>query len=230
MAEERVAAVERALTLLEAFADGTSQLSLAELAARSGFYKSTILRLARSLERFGYLARDPDGRYRLGPTPARLGALYLDRSDRGALIRPVLRRLRDASGQTASFYLRSGNTRTCLYRENSEREIRHHLEEGARLPLALGAAGRVLLAYGEAPKGDAQGRAAQKLRRDGYAVSRGERDPHIAAVAVPLCDAAGTFQGALCLSGLAAQFTEGQCARCRALLQQAAAELQPQLR
>lgn len=234
MTEDRVAAVERALKLLEAFADGTPQLSLAELAARSGFYKSTILRLARSLERFGYLTRDVDGRYRLGPTPARLGALYLDRGDRGALIRPVLRRLRDASAQTASFYVRNGNTRTCLYRENSEREIRHHLEEGARLPLALGAAGKVLLAYGEAPKGsppsDAPGRALQQLRRDGYAVSRGERDPHIAAVAVPLFDAAGAFLGALCLSGLTAQFTEGQRVRCRDLLQQAAAELQPQFR
>lgn len=224
MAQDRVEAVERALSLLEAFADGTPRLSLAELAARSGFYKSTILRLAGSLERFGYLLRDDDGRFRLGPAPARLGALYLDRGDRGALIRPVLRRLRDASAQTASFYLRSGNTRTCLYRENSEREIRHHLEEGARLPLALGAAGKVLRAYTDKTK------ELQRVRRDGFAVSLGERDPHIAAVAVPLFDAAGAFQGALCLSGLAAQFTKGQQARCRDLLQLAAAELQPQLR
>ncbi len=230
MAEERVEAVERALTLLEAFADGTPQLSLAELAARTGFYKSTILRLARSLERFGYLARGADGVFRLGPAPVRLGALYRDRADHGGLIRAALRRLRDASSQTASFCVRSGEMRSCLYRENSEREIRHHLEEGARLPLAIGAAGKVLLAYTEKPVTDKQRRAVQQLRRDGYAVSLGERDPFIAAVAVPLLDCAGAFQGALCLSGLAAQFTEGQKDRCRALLQQAAAELQDQLR
>jgi len=230
MAEERVEAVERALTLLEAFADGAPQLSLAELAARSGFYKSTILRLARSLERFGYLARGDDGAFRLGPAPARLGALYRDRVDHGGLIRAALRRLRDASSQTASFYVRSGETRTCLYRENSQREIRHHLEEGARLPLAIGAAGKVLLAYTEKPAADKQRRAAQKLRRDGYALSLGERDPFIAAVAVPLFDSSGAFQGALCLSGLAAQFTEGQKDRCRDLLQQVAAALQNQLR
>ena len=224
MAEDRVEAVERALTLLEAFADGAPQLSLAELAARSGFYKSTILRLARSLERFGYLSRGGDGSFRLGPTPARLGALYRDRADHGGLIRAALKGLRDASSHTASFYVRSGATRTCLYRENSQREIRHHLEEGARLPLALGAAGKVLLAYTE----DAE-RQGQKVRRDGYALSQGERDPHIAAVAVPLFDAAGGFQGALCLSGLAAQLTAGQKERCRDLLLEAAAALQPTL-
>ncbi len=225
MAEDRVEAVERALTLLEAFADGTPQLSLAELAARTGFYKSTILRLGRSLERFGYLMRSAQGLYRLGPAPARLGALYRELSDHGGLIRPALRALRDESSQTASFYLRSGEQRTCLYRVNSEREIRHHLEEGARLPLALGAAGKVLMAFTEKP--DAQSR---KIRRAGYAVSLGERDPHIAAVAVPLFDAGEEFLGALCLSGLAAQFTAGQERRCRDLLLQAAASLQPQLR
>ncbi|MEO3431347.1 IclR family transcriptional regulator [Pelagibius sp. CAU 1746] len=230
MAEDRVEAVERALTLLEAFADGAPQLSLAELAARTGFYKSTILRLASSLERFGYLARGADGAFRLGPAPARLGALYRDRADHGGLIRAALRRLRDASSFTASFYVRSGETRTCLYRENSEREIRHHLEEGVRLPLALGAAGKVLIAYTQTPETDAQRHAARKLRRDGYAFSLGERDPFIAALAVPLLDAGGAFQGALCLSGLAAQFTEGQKERCRELLRQTAAELQGLLR
>jgi len=225
VAEDRVEAVERALTLLEAFADGTPQLSLAELAARTGFYKSTILRLGRSLERFGYLTRSARGLYRLGPAPARLGALYRDRSDHGGLIRPVLRALRDDSSQTASFYLRSGDQRTCLYRVNSEREIRHHLEEGARLPLALGAAGKVLLAFTERP--DAQSR---KIRRAGYAVSLGERDPYIAALAVPLFDAGGEFLGALCLSGLAVQFTAGQKRRCRDLLLKAAASLRPKLR
>ena len=224
LAEERVESVERALTLLEAFADGTPQLSLAELAARTGFYKSTILRLAGSLERFGYLRRGSDGAFRLGPTPARLGALYHDRGDQGGLIRAALKGLRDASSHTASFYVRSGATRTCLYRENSEREIRHHLEEGARLPLGLGAAGKVLLAYT-----DKSHRQGLKVRREGYAESQGERDPNIAAVAVPLFDAAGAFQGALCLSGLAAQLTEGQRAQCRALLLAAAEDLRPSL-
>ncbi|MGD1876289.1 MAG: IclR family transcriptional regulator [Kiloniellaceae bacterium] len=225
MAEDRVAAVERALSLLNCFADGTPQLSLADLAARTGYYKSTILRLAASLERFGYLVRAGNGAWRLGPAPARLAALTAGRGDHGEILRKALKDLRDASSHTASFYLRQGDARICRYRVNSQREIRHHLEEGARLPLALGAAGKLLLAYTEKnPE-----KAGENIRRDGFAVSQGERDPHIAAVAVPLFDSGGAFLGALCLSGLAAQFTAGQKERCRDLLQAAAAALQPQL-
>lgn len=221
MAGNRVEAVERALTILEAFSDGAGELSLAELAARTGFYKSTILRLIASLERFGYILRTPAGRYRLGPSLARLGDLYRDERDLETVLRPALRRLRDESGETASFYVRSGLTRTCLYRENAVRELRHHLEEGARLPLALGAAGKVLRAYA-----DESDDTLRRVRRDGYALSLGERDPNIAAVAVPLLDGTGRLLGALCLSGLAAQFTLGHQRRCRDLLLQAAAVLQ----
>ncbi|MHA1553115.1 MAG: helix-turn-helix domain-containing protein, partial [Alphaproteobacteria bacterium] len=69
-----VESVERALRLLECFSGAESALSLAELSRRSGHYKSTILRLAVSLDRFGYMHRGADGRYRLGPTLWRLGA------------------------------------------------------------------------------------------------------------------------------------------------------------
>ncbi len=224
MPVDRVEAVERALTLLEAFAGGQASLSLAELAAETGFYKSTILRLIGSLERFGYLERTVQGRYRLGHSLARLGALCRDARDLEAVLRPALRRLRDHSGETASFYVRSGASRICLYRENSPRELRHHLEEGARLPLALGAAGKVLRALA----GD-HDEILRAVRRDGYALSRGERDPFIAAVAVPLLDQAGDLQGALCLSGLAARFTEGHQRHCRDLLLAAAATLRANL-
>ena len=51
-----VSAVERALAVLTAFRRGDGSLSLAALAERSGLVKSTIMRLAVSLEAFGLLA------------------------------------------------------------------------------------------------------------------------------------------------------------------------------
>src|SRR5688572_16846594 len=63
---EGVAAVERALSILDAFTDQDPQLTLGELAKRTKMYKSTILRLARSLENYGYLVRAEDGVFRLG--------------------------------------------------------------------------------------------------------------------------------------------------------------------
>ena len=54
-----VSAVERALAVLSAFRRGDGALSLAELAERTGLVKSTIMRLAVSLQRYRLLARRP---------------------------------------------------------------------------------------------------------------------------------------------------------------------------
>ena len=50
MSQQRVEAVERALSILEAFGERADRLSLAQIAEETGLYKSTILRLAASVE------------------------------------------------------------------------------------------------------------------------------------------------------------------------------------
>ena len=71
-----VSAAERALAVLTAFRRGDGALSLAELAERTGLLKSTILRLAQSLQHYHLLARLPDGSYRLDAETLRLGTAY----------------------------------------------------------------------------------------------------------------------------------------------------------
>ena len=88
-----VAAVERALTILDAFTDRDPRLSLADLAKRTKMYKSTLLRLARSLENFGYLVRDEDGTYRLGSKLLQLGSLYQRHLNTADIVPDVLRSL-----------------------------------------------------------------------------------------------------------------------------------------
>src|SRR4051812_19934699 len=55
MSTDKVEAVERALAVLDAFHADRAAMTLSEIASATGFYKSTILRLAGSLERLGYL-------------------------------------------------------------------------------------------------------------------------------------------------------------------------------
>jgi len=200
-ARQGVEAVDRALALLAAFGATDASLGLAELARRTGMYKSTLLRLAASLMRAGMLERGADGVFRLGPELARLGGLYRRRADPPALIRPALAALVAATGETASFYVREGRVRVCLYRHNSDKPVRHHLDEGIRLPLEHGAAGRVLLAFG-----GARGAAYDRIRREHGCVSLGERDPEVGAAAVPVVDSGGSLRGALSVSALLARF------------------------
>lgn len=215
MSEQKVEAVERALSLLDCFDRTHTSLSLAELADKSGMYKSTILRLAASLERYGYLVRRDDGRFRIGPTPGRLSAIYREGFDLEQFIRPELARLLHQTGETASFYVREGNTRVCLYRENSRRAARHHLEEGATLPIDSGASGHILRAFGQPHRPE-----DEAWRKAGYAVSMGERDPDLAAIAAPLLSVDGQLHGAVAISGIITRFGDDN----RTLLLQALKE------
>jgi len=202
---EGVDAVDRAMTILACFGPGTHQLSLAELARQTGFYKSTILRLAASLERFGYLARSASGAFRLGPAARRLGSCYRQSFNLADIIYPELKALSDATRETASFYIREGDNRICLYRVEPERAIRHAIAEGAKMPLERGASGRVLLAF----SGD-DSKTSATIRNQGHAVSLGERDREVAAIAVPLVAGSGRLLGALTVSGLITRFDDSR--------------------
>jgi DNA-binding IclR family transcriptional regulator len=217
---QKVEAVERALSILEAFADGHARLPLAELAQRTGLYRSTILRLAASLERFGYLRRDADGAFRLGPSLWRLGVLYQNAFNLADYVRPVLRELVDETGETAGFYIREGDRRICLYRINGPRMIRSHLDEGAALPIDRGASARILVAYT-----DGEGAFYEAIRAEGHYISQGERDAETAAVAVPVFGAQNRLAGALGVTGPRSRFGPEACARFVALLNNRAAEL-----
>ena len=203
MSNDKVEAVERALAVLNAFHADKPTMTLGEIASATGFYKSTILRLAGSLERLGYLIREERGAFRLGPALWRLGSIYRAGFDHGEAIRPELRRLVEATGETASFYIREGESRVCLFRHNSPQSARHHLDEGAELPLNAGASAHVLMAYT-----DGKASKARTVHQRGYCVSLGERDPQVAAIAVPVFDLAGQFRGALAVSGLIGRFRE----------------------
>lgn len=222
MSEQTVAAVGRALKILDCFEGDQDTLSLKEIAEKTGFYKSTILRLAATLGSFGYLNRMPDGSYTLGPTLWRLGSLYRRRFNIAAHVRPVLEQLVEKTGESASFYVRDGDMRVCLLRVNSQQPIRHHLDEGAHLPLGQGAAGHLIRA-----NSDRSGPKAIKILTDGHAVSLGERDPDAASIAVPVFASDAKFVGALVVSGIRSRFKAEQRQKAIILAKQFAQELGP---
>lgn len=200
----RVEAVDRALRILEAFASGRNVLSLKDISSHTGLYKSTILRLCGSLEAFGYVRRGPDGLFRLGPKVWELGKQYERSFDMEVYVRPVLRQIVDQTNETASLYVADKNERVCLYRENSRQAARHHVEEGVRLPLDRGAAGKILQAFNGVAFSTKE---REQIRRRGYYVSLGERDKYASSVAAPVFGPEGQCSGALAISGLRQRFT-----------------------
>ena len=192
--EGGVAAVERALSILDALTD--DRTSLAELSKRTGLYKSTVLRLAKSLERFGYIQRAEDGNYRLGSKVLLLGSLYQRHFKTSEIVPPVLRRLVDELHEGASFYIADGDRRVVLHRAEVSRAIRDAVHEGDRFPLTHGASGHVLRAFG-----GQRGERFDRIRDAMFAASYGERDPETAAIAVPVFGHGQQLIGALNISG-----------------------------
>lgn len=198
-----VEAVERALRVLDCFLPGDTGLSLKEIADRSGVNKATILRLSVSLEKFGHIKRDSEGQFHLGPSVWRLGSTFRQNLRMGPVVRPVLESLVNATGESASFYVQHGNSGVCLYRVNSHRLARDHIEEGEIIPLSIGSSGQVLDAYSIR-----QGKQAAAIQKAGYYLSMGERDPDVAGLSVPVLGLEGELLGAVSLSGLRVRFSE----------------------
>lgn len=198
-----VIAVTRALQLLEAFALGESHLSLAELSRRSALHKTTVLRLARTLAQSGFMVQRDDGEWRLGPAAGWLGARYQAGFDVQNVLEPALRALTQASGESAAFYVREGNVRTCLVRVEGPQALRHHARMGEGLPLDSGSPGRVILAFSGEP-----GAIYEKIRQRGYHWSIGEREQGVATVSAPVFGMHWRLMGSVCISGPATRLPE----------------------
>lgn len=201
--DKGVIAVRRAMKILQAFGLSDAHLSLAELSRRTGFHRSTVLRLARTLALDDYLAQRADGTWRLARAAGWLGACYQATFSVHEAVEPLLRELSDVTGESATFYVQEGKQRICVARMEGARSIRHHVRVGAALPLHLGGPGRVILAFtGE------EGEPYESIRRAGYMISLGERDPEVSSISAPIYTVNWKLLGAVCISGPLSRLNE----------------------
>lgn len=219
-----VDAVERAFTLLNAFNDGTTALTLKELSNRSELTKSTILRLAVSMEKFGYMIKDSEGLYHLGPMLWRLGSLFRQNLNLEVIIKPVLEELSKKTGESASFYIPRGKFGVCLYRINSKHLARDQVEAGDIIPMGLGSSGQILKAFI-----NGRGKLATQIRKDRTYVSIGERDPYVAGVAAIVTGPGDVVVGSLSISGITTRFDDQAVEQYRKLILEAAKTVEQSL-
>lgn len=209
---EGVAALDRALQILAAFSADDEQLTLADLAKRTGFYKSTILRLIATLERRGYVVRLAGGGYRLGPTVLHLGMVYQGSFRLEDHVMPAMRAVSKQTQESVSFYTHEGDTRVCLFRIDSPLSVReHHGRVGRLAPVTRGPAGWAYAAFRHgAHAADPKDLASLPI------VDVGGVFPELGSAVAPVFGFRGAFVGLLMVSGPKERFT-------RAALRQIAA-------
>ena len=128
---------------------GGTGLSITGIVRASGLTRPTVHRLLRALAAEGLLDLDePSGRWHLGPELYVMGTVAAGRFAVEHLARPALRRLAEATGESAFLSIRRGDETVCLAREEGSFPVRSFvLYEGVRFPLGVASAGLVILAF-----------------------------------------------------------------------------------
>jgi DNA-binding IclR family transcriptional regulator len=81
--------------------------------------------------------------------------------------------------------------------------VRHHVRIGMRLPLKLGAPGRVILAFS-----GQTGEPYESIRQRGYHISLGEREAQVSSVSAPVFGLNWRLLGSICISGPTARLDQ----------------------
>lgn len=199
-----IGVLDKVVAVLDAVAQ--SPCGLAELCERTALPRATAHRLAAGLEVHRLLARDGDGRWRLGPAITELAGHVDDPLlAAGAAVLP---QLREATGESVQLYRRDGTARICVAALEPDAGLRDTVPVGARLPMTAGSGARVLLAYADTatqqavlPAAKFSPRALAEVRRRGWAQSAAEREPGVASVSAPVRDARGAVIAAVSVSG-----------------------------
>jgi DNA-binding IclR family transcriptional regulator len=199
-----IGVLDKAVGLLYIVAE--SPCGLAELCERTGLPRATAHRLAAGLETHRLLARDAQGRWRLGPALSELaGQVHDPLLAAGAAVLP---RLREITGESVQLYRREGTWRVCVAAMEPPAGLRDTVPVGTRLPMTAGSGAKVLLAFSDAatqqavlPTAKFTERTLAEVRRRGWAQSAAEREPGVASVSAPVRDRRGNVIAAVSVSG-----------------------------
>jgi IclR family acetate operon transcriptional repressor len=246
-----VAAVQRAVAVLDALAGGpaesdggaagplATELGTNEIARRTGINASTVSRLLATLADAGLVEHVAGtGRYRLGLRLLQLGNAVLARMDLREIARPHLRALADATGETVTLSTQGEREAVTVDYVQSPSFVQSVAQVGRPSAAHATAVGKVFLAYGgELPTGELpsftertvtdRGRLAKEIERvraQGHADAIGEREDALNAIAAPVLGAGGELAAILGVQGPSSRFDETRMRSARVpLLEHAAA-------
>ena len=222
--ERPIAAVQRALAVLDCLAAEPADLGTNEIARRVGSNASSVSRLLATLAREEYVRRIPStGRYRLGLRLVELGHSALSRVDLREVARPHLLALTAVSGETATLSVPGEATPMTVDFVQSPSSVRSVAQLGRPAVPHATATGKVFLAYRDVKPDRALAAYTRRtitdprelaeqladVRAQGFAQALGERESELNAIAVPVLAAGGELVAMLGLQGPASRFDPG---------------------
>jgi DNA-binding IclR family transcriptional regulator len=167
--------------------------TVTELAVAADVPVPTAIRILKTMESCGFVRRAEDGSFAHGPAAIWMAVRLDPQGAIGHAIRQATQDLSDRFNETAAFFMQDRNERVCVASAESGREVRWVCQVGQRMPVHLGAAGRILVAFGLSDTTDLEVAA---IRGMGYATTELESTNDSWGVAAPVFEG-GVFYGAL---------------------------------
>ncbi|WP_409274091.1 IclR family transcriptional regulator [Neobacillus sp. SCS-31] len=219
--------LDLALKVLKMFTKERPVWGGRELANEMGLNHTNIYRILETLEKNRFISKDKvTKKYSLGYATWELGMIMYESLNVSNLIRPILERLRDKTGESIFLTVLDRDEAVTLDVVEPENKVKFSVSAGSRAPLYVGATYRTILAY--MPEDfidsvihsdlvkytkttmtdpDELKAELQHIRERGWAQSRGEYTWDVVAVAVPLFDR-GEIIGSVTVSGPVYRMTE----------------------
>lgn len=236
--------LEKASELIDCLGRAGEPVTLGYVRQSLDMPKSSTHRLLNELAALGIVRRTDDGRYSLGPRLLYWGEAAADTFDLRQVAEQPMRRLRDELDESVHLYIRDHDTRICIAAVEGRQVLRPFIQLGRPLPLRVGAAGKLLLAFADpeiqklelgrarneepgmpnAP-GAELGEQLEQIRADRWATSVGEREEGVSAAATAIPDARDRVVAALCISAPTTRLAEKQFAGLREPLESCASEI-----
>jgi DNA-binding IclR family transcriptional regulator len=142
-----VPAVSRALTLLDRLAEQRQPMTLARLAADLALPKSSVHGLCCTLMSFGYLRRQDDGAYLIGPRVMGLAEAFIAGTNVAREFNALWSDAGIATDETILLSVLSGAEVVYVAARNGVRPLGLAFNVGMRLPAHLAATGKAMLAF-----------------------------------------------------------------------------------
>src|SRR5690625_2265749 len=234
-----IRSVQRAIDILQCFNGEKVELTLTEISIETGLAKSTTTRVLATLEENRFVEKEAStGKYRLGRQLYFLGYRAGRSIELKEVAKETMIRLRDQLKETVNLYVREGEHRVCIQQFESLQSVKHMIQIGQRLPLTVGASGKVLLAY-EPKKFIEEMMEKQTMVKskvallselnmitvEKYAESIEERETGTSAAAAPIFNINGEVIAALSVSGPAQRFNPSKVSDLKTILVASALEI-----
>ena len=218
-AEGFVQSLARGLAVISAFDADNPEMTLSEVARRTGLSRATARRFLLTLAQLGYVRADGSN-FALTPRVLRLGIAYLSSLGLPAVARPHLQDLAAQLGESTSVAVLDGDDIVYVARVATRRIMTVGISVGTRFPAYAASMGRVLLAGLDdqaleaylarveltpltnrtVRTADALRAALVEVRQQGWALVDQELEIGLRSLAAPIRDARGQVIAALNVS------------------------------